>query len=660
MASNSILSNLTAQQLEAVTHRDGPMLVVAGAGSGKTRVVTRRIAWLISQGVAPYQILAMTFTNKAAREMRERIEALVGHVPQNIGTFHSCCARFLRSNIDLLKNGRNRNFVIYDDSDQKSLMTQILRENNFRAFFVPAEIRPSTILAINSASKNRCVSIAEACPDSRLARYVVEIRDCIEFYERVLAHYNAVDFDDLLLMMLQLLDQFPALAESYHQRFRYMLVDEYQDTNHLQYELVMRLTNAQHNIHVTGDPDQSIYSWRGADYSNIMSFQQDFPEARIVKLEQNYRSTPTILNAANSVISHNGHRIPKALFTKNPDGVQIIDVSTKSESSEAAWIAQRIELLHVNHGFDWHDFAILYRTNMQSRAIEENLVKARVPYQLLGGLRFYDRKEIRDFIALLRFYANPIDEVSFRRIFDNLTICDGLGPKTFTAIVANAQINSVNPLDYMASQDFLDTMCNGKAKRAMLLANLYNWANKLKNIPREGNAVDTITAIDEATGFRAQFELQYGVENVNDRNENIKSFYARAGEFCRDNDNPTIDQFLQDLALVADIDNHDPSANSVVLMTLHSAKGLEFPVVFIPGVEEGLLPHARACEDITDAGIEEERRLFYVGITRAKRALFLSHVKTRFTYGRQLSASPSRFINEIPSKLIDHIGTHDW
>ena len=429
----SILENLTAPQLEAVTHRDGPMLVIAGAGSGKTRVVTRRIAWLISQGVWPSQILAMTFTNKAAREMRERIETLVGQAPRTIGTFHGCCARFLRRDIDKLDCGRNHDFTIYDDDEQKTILKQCLKEYAR----LPRGITPALLATIISNSKNGRKTIADALPAEELLDHLPVLEKLAEAYEMKLRQCNAVDFDDLLLLTVRLLEEVPGLADIYHNRFRYLLVDEYQDTNHLQYQLIMRLANEERNVHVTGDPDQSIYSWRGADYRNIMSFTEDFPDARLVKLEQNYRSTPTILNAANAVIDNNTHRIPKELFTENSDGRLLCLVGTATDRDEADWIVRKIRRLHEN-GHAWRACAVFYRTNAQSRVLEEAFVKSGIPYQLLGGVRFYERKEIKDFLALLRIKVNPSDAVAFERIFENFPVCEGLGGKALAELQAGA------------------------------------------------------------------------------------------------------------------------------------------------------------------------------------------------------------------------------
>ena len=647
---DSILENLTVPQLEAVTHRDGPMIVIAGAGSGKTRVVTRRIAWLISQGVWPSQILAMTFTNKAAREMRERVEALVGQAPRSIGTFHGCCARFLRRDIDKLDCGRNHDFTIYDDEEQKTLLKQCIKA----AGKIPRGLTPSLLSTAISNSKNGRKSLAAALQDDDYLDLLPVIEKIAEDYEKRLQECNAVDFDDLLLLTVRLLEEVPGMADIYHNRFRYLLVDEYQDTNHLQYQLIMRLANEEQNVHVTGDPDQSIYSWRGADYHNIMSFTQDFPNAKLVKLEQNYRSTPTILNAANSVIENNSRRIPKELFTENADGRLITELLAHTDRHEAEWIVRKTRRLRQN-GHSWRDCAVFYRTNAQSRVLEEAFVKAGIPYQLLGGLRFYERKEIKDFLALLRIKVNPSDAVAFERVFANFPICEGLGGKALAELQNAAALAHQPVVTYAASEAYRAGL-KGRSQKTERLRRLSNWLRQLLETPATPVAT-AVQEIERFTDFMRQLELQHGQDNLLERRENVQSFLERAQNFTNDNPEADLAAFLEDVALVADVDSHDPQADGVVLMTLHSSKGLEFPYVFIAGVEEGVLPHARATarpgvldEDLDQ--LEEERRLFYVGITRARRAVYLSHVALRFQYGGYKPSSPSRFLEEIPPGLV--------
>lgn len=637
-----ILDNLTAPQREAVTHKDGPMIVIAGAGSGKTRVVTRRIAWLISQGVWPSQILAMTFTNKAAKEMRERVEALVGEAPQNVGTFHGCCARFLRRDIDKLNCGRTRDFTIYDETDQKALLKKVLEDHTD----LPKSASPGFFSNFISSAKNSGKGYLDAATDDGDLPCCVEeaVKIAMEYDER-LKKCNAVDFDDLLRLMVELLQKVPGMQEIYHNRFRYLLIDEYQDTNRLQYLLMKLLTNEQQNVHVTGDPDQSIYSWRGADYQNIMSFTLDFPNARMVKLEQNYRSTPNILNAANALILHNTDRIDKALFTENPDGAVVTDVLVETDRDEAEWIRRKIDGAH-RHGHPWRNFAIFYRTNAQSRAFEEEFIHFGIPYQLMGGVRFYDRKEVKDFLALIRLRVNPNDQQAFQRIVENFPQSKGLGKRAVAMLIEEANAKNLPLLEYLASQEFRDAQ-RGKTQKAMRLRIFSEWLAKIHAVQPFPVGL-AIKEIDDATDFSRQLEKQYGTENLDARKDNINSFIGRAEDFERDFPEATLAEFLEDVALVADVDAHDPTVDSVVLMTLHSAKGLEFPCVFITGVEDGLLPHAMSQEEGTPEEIEEERRLFYVGITRAQRAAYLTHTKLRYRFGKSATSITSPFLLEIP------------
>lgn len=637
---SEILENLTAPQLEAVTHKDGPMLVIAGAGSGKTRVVTRRIAWLISQGVWPSQILAMTFTNKAAREMRERISSLVGEAPQNIGTFHGCCARFLRRDIDKLPCGRTREFTIYDDGEQKTILKELIAARND----LPRSVTPGLLAQLISMAKNQRQGYAQTAEEMACPCDSETLEELAQAYEKRLQECNAVDFDDLLLLTVRLLEEVPGMKDIYHNRFRYLLIDEYQDTNHLQYTLMRLLTNEQGNVHVTGDPDQAIYSWRGADYHNIMSFNIDFPQARIVKLEQNYRSTPTILAAANALIANNANRIDKTLFTENPDGLQIMDILMENDREEAEWIRRKIAGIHARGGA-WRNFAIFYRTNAQSRVFEEEFVHHGIPYQLMGGVRFYDRKEIRDFLALLRLKVNPSDQQAFQRVTGAFAQCKGLGKASVRQLIQEASDASRPLLEYIGCEEYRNNL-KGKSVKAMRLRRLSEWLERIRNAP-DAPVLEAVLAIDGISHFTEQLELQYGTENLATRKENMESFLGRAASFAKENPEAILAEFLEDVALVADVDAHDPEADSVVLMTLHSSKGLEFPYVFITGVEDGLLPHSMSEDD----DHAEERRLFYVGITRAKRAVCLSHVKVRFRNGQTAPAMTSPFMQEIPEEM---------
>ncbi|MBR6056554.1 MAG: UvrD-helicase domain-containing protein, partial [Victivallales bacterium] len=424
---DDILSNLTPPQLEAVTHKDGPMLVIAGAGSGKTRVVTRRIAYLISQGVWPSQILAMTFTNKAAREMKSRVAALVGEEPRTCGTFHSCCARFLRSDIEILQTGRTRDFTIYDTSEQQSVLKNVLKINGLK---LPSGLSPRALGELISAAKTRRRPVFDLAVERNISHPEM-IANAAKLYEDKMIELNAVDFDDLLSLTADLLEEHPDVRDIYHNRFRYILIDEYQDTNHLQYELMRLLVGPSENIHVTGDPDQSIYSWRGADYHNIMSFRDDYPNARIVRLEQNYRSTQVILEAANHLIINNGNRFEKELFTDNDIGCPVYDVTTGTDFQEAEWVCRKIMTLRAS-GENLKDIAIFYRTNSQSARLEEEFVRCHIPYQLLGGIRFYERAEIKDLLAFLRIKVNKSDSLSLERVVSCMGY--GVGPATMAKI----------------------------------------------------------------------------------------------------------------------------------------------------------------------------------------------------------------------------------
>ena len=662
-----VLSNLTEQQREAVTHKDGPMLVVAGAGSGKTRVVTRRIAWLLQNGVWPQQILAMTFTNKAAREMRERVEALTGQAPQNIGTFHSCCARFLRRDITKLGLGFTQDFTIYDEADREALAKQCLGAvSGAEEFFKPRDF----IGALSRLKNSRC-----AIPDALSAalaqdgQAVQSMERLVREYNRLMLLNNALDFDDLLLYMYRLLDERPELRDIYHSRIRYLLVDEYQDTNHLQYELIMRLTNESHNVHVTGDPDQSIYSWRGADYSNIMSFTRDFPEAKVVKLERNYRSSQVILDAANAVIAHNPDRIPKDLFTETDGGNPVWLSCAYNETSEAEMVARRLIKLHGSRTAGavrarWRDFAVLYRTNAQSRPIEELFVRVGIPYQIYGGLRFYDRKEVKDILSPLRLRANPADTIAFKRLIDAFPCGKGLGGKSVQALCEAAAQANQPVMDYLLSDAFQEKWCRGRTRRAATLAALAAWWRTICAVPPSpvSLAVQNIIRLSDYGLTLAKLERTQRTS----AQENIDSLQAKADEFTHANPEAALDAFLQEVSLVADTDNHDETQDCALLMTLHAAKGLEFRDVFIVGLEDGLLPHKNALDDgyarTETPQLQEERRLFYVGLTRAKRAVYLSFTRVRYGFRSSASSVPSRFIAELPRPLVrffDYANGHE-
>lgn len=634
---SDILSDLTEAQLAAVTHRDGPMLVIAGAGSGKTRVVTRRLAWLVAQGVWPEQIVAMTFTNKAAREMRKRVSSLCGRALPNVGTFHSLCARFLRQNIERGAFGRNRNFVIYDDNEQQAIIKQCLsqlpRQNS-------GLLHGKEISAIVSKSKNDFCSLGEAIATLGCAVPELALRVC-RLYEESMQSCNAVDFDDLLYFVVKLLQENPAVREIYLHRWRYLLIDEYQDTNHLQYLLMRLLTSEQENVHVTGDPDQCIYSWRGADYRNIMDFTRDFPAAKIVKLEQNYRSTQNILQVANSLIENNRHRFAKSLFTHNEEGNRVEVIQVPADRDEATWICRTMQaLLQQGRAGCWREMAVLYRTNSQSRTLEEALMQSSIPYQIIGGVRFYDRREIKDFLAVLRLKVNPSDAVALKRLLACLDY--GIGAVTLAKISRAAEAQSQSIFAFLCSDAFRQQFCSGSGSKARRLEQFSQWCVTLRDL-QEDNLPLLAARILEHSGLAQALIREYDRSNAESRVNNLDSLLSRVHEFAAQDPAAGLQEFLSEVALVADVDAHDPGEDSVVLMTLHSAKGLEFPFVFIAGAEEGLLPHQNADD------LEEERRLFYVGITRARKNLYILWSSSRFFFGKSDNFRiPSSFLQELP------------
>jgi len=639
-----ILDNLTEAQYAAVTHRDGPLLVIAGAGSGKTRVVTRRLAWLLREGVRSSNILAMTFTNKAAREMRQRVIALIGESISDLGTFHSCCARFLRQDVTALHCGLDHNFTIYDEEDSLSLLKTCLKENKLADILGEKGVRKAI-----SDCKNRQMTpyeLVQAGFYSEFQNRIRELEQAVLAYNQALRHSNAVDFDDLLALMVRLLRENEAMRNIYTRRFRYILVDEYQDTNRIQYELIKLLAGDRRNVHVTGDPDQSIYSWRGADYRNIMDFTQDYEGAKVIKLEQNYRSTKTILEASNELISYNSWRFKKQLVTDNPQGDPILLRECPSAEEEAVWICNRIQQLRLNH-VSWRDIAVFYRTNMQSRPLEEEILRQGIPYQLVGGIRYYERREVKDFLAFLRLKSNECDEVALRRVLDCLKC--GIGPKTLAKVVDFANKNFQTIFAYLCDEDVKRDFRNQPK-----MLDFADWCRQLREMPLSP-VKDACEAVLEHSRLSLNAEKQYGEENLEDRLENLGALIERAANFDKDNPGGDLSQFLEEISLVADIDNHDSGADSISLMTLHSSKGLEFPYVFIAGLEEGLLPHVNSSE--SSHGLEEERRLFYVGLTRAQKAVFLTYAAARFQYGRGTHRTePSVFISELPEKCLEEEG----
>ena len=633
-----LLAKLNPAQQEAVSAPPGALLVVAGPGSGKTRVLTHRIAYLISEmRVSPWHIMAVTFTNKAAREMEHRIEQLLDGRPQglNMGTFHAICARLLRRETDNLTHYQ-RDFVIFDTADQLQVVKQALTELNIDDKKFP----PGKLLNGISSAKNDLIT-----PDEYMAtNYAGEVtRRVYERYQLTLRVNNAMDFDDLLMNAVLLFDERPDILAKYQERYHHILVDEFQDTNATQYRLLRQFAGDNNSLFAVGDSDQSIYKWRGADYRNIQNFYRDYPESRTILLEQNYRSTQLILDAAIEVIRRNRDHIPKKLFTERPGGARIILREAYNESDEAATVVSTIESLMLE-GYNGNAFAVMYRTNAQSRALEEAFVQAGLPYRLVGATQFYQRREIKDVIAYLRMVHNPLDSVSFNRVLN--VPARGIGQQTQAQFAAWAVAQGLQPAEALvklATDPDAQHPFNGRAYNA-----LYAFGSVLSAwlAMRERVSVgELLDAILEQINYRAH--LEDGTEEGEERWANIMELRGVAGI----DDQLNLSDFLQQVALVAETDNLDSAAQATTLLTLHAAKGLEFPIVFITGLEEGLLPHSRSMD--SEDELAEERRLFYVGLTRARDALYLSHAFRRTSWGDSSVAVPSRFLADIPDALID-------
>jgi len=647
---NPLLTGMNDKQAEAVQTTEGPLLIMAGAGSGKTRVLTHRIAYLIDEKmINPWNILAITFTNKAAREMRERAMALNPATSETlIATFHSMCVRILRREADHI--GYNRNFTIVDPGEQRTLMKRILKNLNLD----PKKWNERAILGTISNAKNDLLD--EVAYEHQAGdMYTQIVAKCYKAYQEELRRSEAMDFDDLIMMTLRLFDKNPDVLAYYQQRYQYIHVDEYQDTNHAQYQLVKLLASRFKNICVVGDADQSIYGWRGADMQNILDFEKDYPEARVVLLEENYRSTKKILQAANEVIKNNRNRRPKKLWTQNDDGEQIVYYRANDERDEAVFVASTIDNIIREEGKNFKDFAVLYRTNAQSRTIEEALLKSNIPYTMVGGTKFYSRKEIRDVISYLNLIANPADNISFERVVNEPK--RGVGPGTLEKIRNFAYEQNMSLLD--ASANIMLSPIKGKAAQGV-----YNFANMILNLRDQLDGLsitEAVEAVLDKSGYLDALSMQQTLESQA-RIENIEEFMSVTKNFDETNTDGTEDEtgidrlgrFLNDLALIADTDDGDMEAAEVTLMTLHAAKGLEFPVVFLIGMEEGVFPLSRASEEPDE--LEEERRLAYVGITRAEEILFLTNANTRTLFGKTSYNRPSRFLREISDDLLQYQG----
>jgi DNA helicase II / ATP-dependent DNA helicase PcrA len=629
---------LNPDQLDAVVHMDGPLLIVAGAGSGKTRVLTHRIANLIREhDVNPMQILAITFTNKAAQEMRERVGHLVGPVAQKmwVSTFHSACVRILRRDAGRL--GYPSSFTIYDQADAERLTSYVIRDLSLDA----KKFTARGVHAAISKAKNDLIFPAEYA--ERVASiFERKIADIYTEYQARLQKAGAMDFDDLLTNTVRLFHEHPEALQSYQERFQHILVDEYQDTNKAQNEIVLLLGAHSHAVTAVGDSDQSIYRFRGADFTNILDFENAFPDVTTILLEQNYRSSQTILDAANAVIEQNISRKPKSLWTDAGHGEKIVRYHADDEGDESRWISHTINQMHEAGDFRWGDIAVFYRTNAQSRVLEEGLMRSGIPYKVVGGTRFYDRREIKDALAYLKVAVNPADEVSIKRVLNSPK--RGIGDTTVERVDAWANAHGVTFLDALRHAE--EAGVRGPAQRG--IRGFVNLVDVL-TATAEGGPGDVLQTALENSGYLAELEAENTVESAG-RLENLSELVGNAGEF------ETIAEFLEQVALVADTDQIDGADDSrVLMMTLHSAKGLEFPVVFLAGCEEGIFPHIRSLTEPDE--MEEERRLAYVGITRAMKRLFVSHAWSRMLFGSTQYNPPSRFLDEIPVELIENVGT---
>jgi DNA helicase-2/ATP-dependent DNA helicase PcrA len=639
------LDNLNDKQREAAVYVDGPLLILAGAGSGKTSTMTRRIAYMIREtGIKPWQILAVTFTNKAAREMRERVESLVGEgINMWIMTFHSACLRILRMNADRI--GFTRDFTIYDPVDQKAVVRSCIKALNIddKKFKIPA------VLSNISKAKEKGINATQFAMDASGYNEQI-IAKIYREYEKTLQKNNAMDFDDLIWRTVMLFEDNPDVLEEYRERFRYVMVDEYQDTNYMQYRFVRLLAEKHHNICVVGDDDQCIYQWRGADIRNILSFEKDFPGTKVIKLEQNYRSKGNILKAAHSVITHNKDRKDKKLWTQKDDGAKLMYKRLHNEKEEAAYIAGEVERMK-SPDRDYSDFAVLYRTNAQSRSFEEAFMADNIPYRVLGGTKFYDRKEIKDMMAYLRLVVNPADDLAFMRVINEPK--RGIGAKTIEKLQIIASQREASLFELLCDNDIVDGLST-KASEAV-----HNFIDLLASVHSQQDEMRISDIYDRLLVDSGYLGALEAVVNANSegkieaegRIENLLEFKSVMFDAEEENSQITLAEFLEQLALVADVDNHDPDENAVVFMTLHSAKGLEFPVVFMPGMEDGLFPGHRSLDSVE--GLEEERRLCYVGITRAEERLFMTSAVTRMIYGRTEYTRESVFLKELDKELFD-------
>ncbi len=637
----SIYDTLNPKQKEAVLHTDGPLLILAGAGSGKTRVLTHRIAYLIDEcGVNPWNIMAITFTNKAAGEMRERVDNLVGFGAESIwvSTFHSSCVRILRRHIENL--GYTTSFSIYDSDDQKTLMRQVFKTLDIDT----KQFKERSVLSAISSAKDKLITPEEFLLNAGGDFREKKTGEIYKEYQKQLKKNNALDFDDLIVKTVELFQNNPQILDYYQERFRYIMVDEYQDTNMAQFKLVSLLASKYRNLCVVGDDDQSIYRFRGADIQNILSFENTFPGTMVIKLEQNYRSTQNILDAANEVIRHNFGRKDKTLWTANGEGDKLLFKQFDTAKDEADFVVRQIR----DSGYSYQDQAVLYRTNAQSRLLEERCIFYNVPYRLVGGVNFYQRKEIKDILAYLKTIANGVDDLSVIRIIN--VPKRGIGATTIGRVTAFASEHNMSFYDTLKEAKQIPGIGKAAEKISRFIAQMEVF--RAMAYSEEYSMKDLIDHILEDTGYEEELQEEGEIE-AQTRLENIEELINKAAAYEEDSEHPTLDEFLEQVALVADIDNVDDTEDRVTLMTLHSAKGLEFPKVYLVGMEDGLFPGMMSIMSDDKTEMEEERRLCYVGITRAKKELVLTAARQRMINGETRWSKPSRFINEIPSNLLD-------
>ena len=640
------LDKLNREQREAATYTEGPLLILAGAGSGKTSTMTHRIAYMIREkGISPYNILAVTFTNKAAGEMRERVEELIGEgISMWILTFHSACLRILRANAEII--GYGRDFTVYDPTDQKTVIRNVCKEFNIDN----KRYNPSYFLGIISKCKEQRISPEEytrANGDDIRSKMVSQV---YEAYQKTLKKNNAMDFDDLLLNTVKLFEKDEETLLKYRQRFRYIMVDEYQDTNQIQYNFIKMMAEAHNNICVVGDDDQCIYQWRGADIRNILEFEKDFRDAKVIKLEQNYRSTSNILEAAHSVISHNRGRKDKKLWTDKEKGSKLIYHRAEDEKEEAYFVASEINRMK-GPGRKYNDFAILYRTNAQSRNFEEALSGRGIPYRVLGGLRYYDRKEIKDMMCYLRLVQNKSDDLALTRIINEPK--RGIGGKTIEKMTALAAVRNESLFDTMMDMEVVSSFSTKVSFNIEEFTQLINSFSAEKDNMRISDIYDGLLV---RSGYLKALEEQNTLE-AESRIENLMEFKSVIYDYEEEDSNISLSEFMERIALLAEVDNHNADEDAVVLMTMHSAKGLEFPFVFMPGMEDGLFPGWRAFD--REEGLEEERRLCYVGITRARERLWLTGAERRTLYGKTDYTRESQFLRELDRRLIEGDGIYE-